>query len=221
MGRDFGRYLYRPRAGSGAAHHWLDHANGCGLLYSLCLFWTRVAAALDTPRLRCLTAGRPFVYHAGRYFRRANRRIRHTDHYVHDLRRHPAALGRWQVFYRFLPRRDGRQTVECGPGGGGVIVSARWSVRLRCRYDGDDRHGSVSNVSQGRFREKRRRRIAGGRWTWRHYLTACTWGSGLPDRRISEDQLPRCDLDGDHPDLSLLPFAAVHGRARLSAFRRS
>src|SRR5262245_18074143 len=38
MGRDFGRYLHRPRAGSGATHHWLDYPNGCGLLYSLCLF---------------------------------------------------------------------------------------------------------------------------------------------------------------------------------------
>src|SRR5262249_15050058 len=170
--------------------------------------------------MQSLPIGGYFFYLFGWFVLMAKECNRRPDHYVHDLRRHPAALGRWQVFYLFLPRRDGRQTVECGPGGGGVIVSARWAVRLRCRYDGDDRHSSVSNVSQGRFREKRRRRIAGGRWTWRHYLTACTWGSGLPDRRISEDQLPRCDLDGDHPDLSLLPFAAVHGRARLSAFRR-
>ncbi len=42
----------------------------------------------------------------------------------------------------------------------------------------------------------------------------------VPDRRIPQDQLSRRDLDGDHPDLSLLPVAADHGRDRRQAVRR-
>src|SRR6202048_2073031 len=42
----------------------------------------------------------------------------------------------------------------------------------------------------------------------------------LPDRRVSENQLPRRDLDGDDSDLSLLSVAAVHGRTGRQEVRR-
>src|SRR5215813_8683857 len=60
---------------------------------------------------------------------------------------------------------------------------------------------------------------AGGRLARRHPVAAGAGRRRLPDRRVSQDQLPRRDLDGDHPDLPLLPVAAVHGRARRQALR--
>ncbi len=50
--------------------------------------------------------------------------------------------------------------------------------------------------------------LARGRRPRRDHFTARAWRGGIPDRRVSQDQLPRRDLDGDHPDLPLLPVAA-------------
>ena len=71
------------------------------------------------------------------------------------------------------------------------------------------------------LREERRRRAARGRRARRHHLAAGAGRCRLPDRRVPQDQLSRRDLDGDHPDLPLLPLAAVHGRARRQALRRA
>ena len=71
------------------------------------------------------------------------------------------------------------------------------------------------------LREERRRRAAGGRRARRHHLAAGARRRRVPDRRVSQDQLPRRDLDGDDPDLPLLPVAAVHGRARRQEVRRA
>ena len=70
------------------------------------------------------------------------------------------------------------------------------------------------------LREERRRRTARRRRARRDPVAAGARRRRLPDRRVSQDQLSRRDLDGDHPDLSLLPVAAVHGRARRQALRR-
>ena len=70
------------------------------------------------------------------------------------------------------------------------------------------------------LREERRRRVARRRRARRDPVAAGARRRRLPDRRVPQDQLSRRDLDGDHPDLSLLPVAAVHGRARRQAVRR-
>jgi hypothetical protein len=63
--------------------------------------------------------------------------------------------------------------------------------------------------------------LAKAGWTWRHHIAAGAGRRRVPDRGVSQDQLPRRDLDGDHPDMPLLPFPAVHGRTRLAALRRA
>src|SRR5262249_12721171 len=76
-------------------------------------------------------------------------------------------------------------------------------------------------MQKGGFREERGRRAARGGRPRRHHLSAGPGRRRLPDRRVPEDQLPRRDLDGDHPDLPLLPVALVHGGARRQAVRRA
>ena len=62
--------------------------------------------------------------------------------------------------------------------------------------------------------------LARGRRARRDHLAAGARRRRVPDRRVPQDQLSRRDLDGDHPDLPLLPVAAVHGRARRQEVRR-
>ena len=113
-------------------------------------FGPEPAAAVDASRLRYLAAGRASVHHAGRHLRRSGRRVGDADHHVHDLRRHPPAFRRRQILHRFFARGHGRQAVERRPRGGGVLVSARRSVRLGRRHHGDDRHGGLADAEEGR-----------------------------------------------------------------------
>ncbi len=143
---------------------------------------------------------RASVHHARRHLRRAGRRVGDLDHPVHDLRRVPAALRRRQVLHRFLDDADGQQAERGGPHGGAVVVPARRTVGLGRRHHGDDRRGRLSDDEEGGLREERRRRAARGGRARRHHLAAGAGRGGLPDRRVSEDQLSRRDLDGDDPD---------------------
>ena len=144
-----------------------------------------------------------------------------ADHPVHDLRRVPAALRRRQILHRFLDGADGQQAQQRRPHRGAVVVPARRAVGLGRRHHGDDRRGRLSDDGAGGLREERRRRAARGRRARRHHLAAGARRRRVPDRRVPEDQLSRRDLDGDDPDLPLLPVAAVHGRARRQAVRRA
>ena len=92
---------------------------------------------------------------------------------------------------------------------------------LRRRDHGDDRRRRLSDDAAGGLREERGRRTARRRRARRHHLAAGARRRRLPDRRVSQDQLSRRDLDGDHPDLPLLPVAVLHGRARCQALRRA
>ena len=79
----------------------------------------------------------------------------------------------------------------------------------------------MADAEEGRVSAGRGRRAARRGRARRHHLAARAWCGCVPHRRVSEDQLSRRDLDGDHPDLSLLPVAAVHGRTRRDAVRRA
>ena len=163
---------------------------------------------------------RPSLHHARRHLRRRGRCLVDADHHVHDLRRVPAAFRRRKVLHRFLDGADGRQAEQRRPHRGAVVVPARRPVGLGRRHHGDDRRGRLSDDGARRLREERRRRPARGRRARRDPLAAGARRRRVPDRRVSQDQLSRRDLDGDHPDLALLPVAAVHGRARRQAVRR-
>ena len=175
--------------------------------------WTHRGYGIDA-------AGRASVHHARRHFRHPGRRVVDADHPVHDLRRVPAAFRRRQVLHRFLDDADGQQAERRRPHRGAVVVPARRAVGLGRRHHGDDRRRRLSDDEEGRLREERRRRPARGRRARRDHLAAGARRRRLPDRRVPQDQLSRRDLDGDDPDLPLLPVAAVHGRARRPALRR-
>ena len=214
------RYLHRAAAGGDAPQHRLDHAGGGAAVHRLRDGRSVPAAAMDPPRLRSVAAGRTSVHHARRHLRRRRRCVGNADHHVHDLRRVSAALGRRQVLYRLLDGADRRQGEQRRPHRGAVVVPAGWPVGFGRRHHGDDRRGGLSDDEAVGLREECRRR-ASGRWRARcHPVAAGARGRRLPDRRISQDQLPRRDLDGDHPDLSLLHVVALHGRARRQAVRR-
>ena len=129
--------------------------------------------------------------------------------------------GAGKFFIDFSHGADGPQGQQRRPHGGAVVVPARRSVRLRRRHHGDDRRRRLSADAAGGIREERGRRPARRRRARRHHLAAGAGRRRLPDRRVPQDQLPRRDLDGDHPDLPLLPVAAVHGRARCQAVPRA
>ena len=129
--------------------------------------------------------------------------------------------GAGKFFIDFSMALMGNKAEQRRPHRGAVVVPARRAVGLRRRHHGDDRRGRLSDDGARRLREERRRRIARGRRARRHHLAAGARRRRLPDRRVPQDQLSRRDLDGDHPDLPLLPVAAVHGRARRQALRRA
>ena len=128
--------------------------------------------------------------------------------------------GAGKFFIDYLDDADGQQAQQRRPHGGAVVVPARRAVRLGRRHHRDDRRRRLSDDAEGRLREERRRRPAGGRRTGRHHLAAGARRGRVPDRRVPQDQLSRRHLDGDHPDLPVLPVAPVHGRARRPALRR-
>ena len=214
------RDLHRAAAGGDAAHHRADHADRRASVHRLRDARAVSAAAVDASRLRPLPAGRPSVHHAGRDLRRRGRCLVDADHHVHDLRRVPAALRRRQVLHRFLDGADGRQAEQRRAHGRAVLVPARRSVGFGRCHDGDHRRRRLSDDGAGRLREERRRRIAGSRRARRNPVAARARRRRVPDRGVPQDQLPRRDLDGDHPDLALLPVASVHGRTRRQAVRR-
>ena len=163
---------------------------------------------------------RPSLHHAGGHFWRRGRRIVDADHHVHDLWRVPPAFRRRKILHRFLDGADGRHAQQRRTHRGAVLVPARRTIRFGRRHDGDHRCGRLSDDGARRFREERRRWVAGGRRARRDPVAAGARGRRVLDRRVPQDQLPRCDLDGDDPDLSVLSLAPVHGRARRQAFRR-
>ena len=220
LGRHRRRRLHRAGAGGDAAHHRRDHARRGAVVHRLRDARPVSAGAMDPSRLRPPPAGRPSLHHAGRHFRRRGRRLGDADHPVHDLWRVPAAIRRRQVLHRFLAGADGRQGEQRRPHRGAVLVPARRTLRIGRRHHGDDRHRRLPDDGQGGLREKRRGRTARGRRARRDPVAAGARRRRVPDRRVSQDQLSRRDLDGDHPDLSLLHVAAVHGRTRRQAVRR-
>ncbi len=189
-------------------------------VHRLCDAGTASAAAVDASRLRRLAPGRASVHHARGDLRRRRRRLGDAHHHVHHLWRVPAAFWRRQVLHRFLHGADGRQAQQRRAHGGAVVVPARRALRLRRRDDGDHRRRRLPDDGARRLREERGRRAARGRRARRHPVAAGARRRRVPDRRVSEDQLSRRDLDGDDPDLPLLPVAPVHGRARRQALRR-
>ena len=220
LGRDRRHRLHRAAAGGDAAHHRRDHARGVAAVHRLCDARPVSAGALDPSRLRRGAAGRSPLHYAGRHFRRRGRRVGDADHPVHDLRRVPAAIRRRKILHRFLAGADGRKAEQRRPHGGAVVVPARRSLRIGRRHDRHDRHRGLSDDGQGGLREKRRGRLARGRRAGRDPVAAGAGRRRVPDRRVSQDQLSRRDLDGDHPDLSLLHVAAVHGRTGRQEIRR-
>ena len=128
--------------------------------------------------------------------------------------------GAGKFFIDFSLALMGGKAEQRRPHRGAVVVPARRSLRIGRRHDRHDRHRGLSDDGQGRLREKRRRRLARGRRAGRDPVAAGAGRRRVPDRRVSQDQLSRRDLDGDHPDLSLLHVAAVHGRTRRQEVRR-
>ena len=220
LGRHRRHRLHHPAAGGDPPHHRADHAGGGGDVHRLCDARPASAGAVDPSRLRPAAAGRPSLHHAGRHFRRRGRRLGDADHPVHDLRRVPAAIRRRQILHRLFAGADGRQAEQRRAHRGAVVVPARRPLRIGRRHHRDDRHRRLSDAGQGRLREERRRRIAGGRRARRHPVAAGAGRRRVPDRRVPQDQLSRRDLDGDDPDLSLLPVAADHGRTGRQEIRR-
>ena len=204
--------LHRAAAGGDAAHHRRDHARGVAAVHRLRDARPVSAGALDPSRLRLGPPGRSPLHYPGGHFRRRGRRVGDADHPVHHLWRIPAAIRRRQVLHRFLAGLDGRKAEQRRPHRGAVVVPARRPLRIGRRHDSHDRHRGLSDDGQGRLREKRRGRIARSRRAGRDPVAAGAGRRRVPDRRVSQDQLSRRDLDGDHPDLSLLHVAAVHGR---------
>ena len=219
-GRHRRHRLHRAAAGGDAPHHRADHAGGVAVLHRLCDARPASAGALDASRLRPAAPRRPPLHHAGGHLRRRGRRLGDADHPVHDLRRVPAAIRRRQILHRLLAGADGRQAEQRRPHGRAVVVPARRPVGIGRRHHRDDRHRRLSDDGEGRLREERRRRTARGRRARRDPVAAGARRGRLPDRRVPQDQLSRRDLDGDHPDLPLLPVAADHGRARRQEIRR-
>ena len=215
------RHLHRAAAGGDTPHHRLDRAGRRDSLHRLLLLRAVPAATVDASRLRRQSACRPPVHHARRHLRHPGRRVVVADHPVHHLRRVPAALRRGKILHRFLDGADGQQGQQRRPHRGAVVVPARRAVGLGRRHHRYHRRGRLSDDGEGGLREERRGRPARGRRARRDHLAAGARRRSLPDRRVSQDQLSRRDLDGDHPDLSLLPRAAVHGRARRQALRRA
>src|SRR4051812_30696150 len=172
---------------------------------------------MDAPRLRRVAARRSSLHHARGYLRHSGRRVVLAHHPVHHLWRVPAAFRRRQVLHRFFHGAHGPQGQQRRPHRGAVVVPARWSVRFGRRHHRDDRRRRLSADAAGGVREERGRRTACRRRAGRHHFAARARRRRLPDRRVPQDQLPRRDLDGDHPDLPLLPVAAVHGRTRCQA----
>ena len=150
-----------------------------------------------------------------------DRRVRNPDRAVHDLRRVPAAIRRRQVLHRLLDDADGPFDQRRRTHGRAVVVSARRALWVGRRDHGHDWRGCLSDDEAGRLREECRRRSARSRRARRHHFAAGSRCRSVPDRRISQDQLSRSDLDGDHPDHSLLPVAVLHGGTRRQALRRA
>ena len=215
------RRVHRAAARGDAANHRLDRPVRGDGVHGLRLFRAVPAGAMDAPRLRRFAARRSSLHHARGYFRHSGRRVVLAHHPVHDLWRVPAAFRRRQVLHRFFHGAHGPQGQQRRPHRGAVLVPARWSVRLGRRHHRDDRRRRLSADAAGGVREERGRRPARRRRAGRHHLAAGARRRRLPDRRVPQDQLPRRDLDGDHPDLPLLPVAAVHGRARCQAVPRA
>ena len=177
-------------------------------------------APMDPSRLRRGPPGRSPLHYPGRHFRRRCRRIGDADHPVHHLWRIPAAIRRRQVLHRLLAGADGRKAEQRRPHGRAVVVPARRPLRIGRRHDRHDRHRGLSDDGQGGLREERRGWLARGRRAGRDPVAAGAGRRRVPDRRVSQDQLSRRDLDGDHPDLSLLHVAVVHGRTGRQEVRR-
>ncbi len=213
--------LHHLVARGDAPHHRLDRSVRCAVVHRLCHGRSLSAAAMDAPRLRHFAARRPPVHHARGHFRHSGRRVVLADHPVHDLRRVPAAFRRRQILHRLFDGAHGPQGQQRRPHGGAVIFPARRPVRLRRRHHGDDRRRRLSSDAEGGLREERGRRPARRGRPRRHHLAAGPGRRRLPDRRVPQDQLPRRDLDGGHPDLPLLPVAPVHGGTRCQAVRRA
>ena len=95
-----------------------------------------------------------------------------------------------------------------GPSGSGVATTVMIGT---VAYPMMAKAGFEKNAAGGLARSRR----AG-----RDPVAAGAGGGCVPDRRVSQDQLSRRDLDGDHPDLSLLHVAAVHGRTGRQEVRR-
>ncbi len=178
LGRDRRHRVHRAGARSDAAHHRADHALWLSLFF-LAYAHARPASAgaVDPPRLRQLArmVGPLFITLEG-IFGVAVDVSPIAHHPVHDLRRVPAAIRRRQVLHRFLAlalmggKPNGR-----GPHRGAVLVPARRPVGLRRRHHRDDRLRGRSDAGQGRLREERRRRIAGGRRPRRHSARRRCW----------------------------------------------
>ena len=221
LGRDRRLRLHRASARGDAAHDRADHARRRHPVHPLRDDRAVSAAALDASRLRSHPARRAPVHHPGGDLRGRGRRLVDAHHPVHDLRRLPGAIGRRQVLHRLLARPHGRQAEQRRPHRGAVVVPPRRAVGLRRRDDRHDRHRRLSDDGQGRLRAERGRRASRGRRPRRHPVAAGARRRRLPDRRVPEDLLSRRDLDGGHPDLSLLPVAARHGGARRAPLRRA
>ena len=220
LGRDRRHRLHRAAAGGHPAHNRRDHARGVAAVHRLRHARPVSAGAVDPSRLHVRAARRPSLHHARGHFRRRGRCFLLAHHPVHDLRRVPATFRRRQVLHRLFPGADGRQTQQRRPHGRAVVIPARRSLRIGRRHDRHDRYRGLSDDGQGGLREERRGWLARRRRAGRDPVAAGAGSGCVPDRRVSQDQLSRRDLDGDHPDLSLLHVAAVHGRTRRQEVRR-
>jgi hypothetical protein len=155
------------------------------------------------------------------HLRRRGGRLGDIDHPVHDLWRLPAAFRR---------RENSSSTFRSPLMGGKPNSAGRTVVLSSFLLGGPSGSGVATTVMIGTvaypmmakagFEKERGRRIAGGRRSRRHPVTTGVGRGGVPDRRVSQDQLSRRDLDGDHPDLSLLFVAADHGGAGREKVRR-
>ena len=115
------------------------------------------------------------------------------------MRGKPNAAGRTVVLSSFLLG---------GPSGSGVATTVMIGTVAYPMMKRAGLHG------------ERGRRAAGGGRPRRDPVAAGARRGRLPDRRVPEDLVSRRDLDGDHPDLPLLPVAPDHGRIRRQALRR-
>ena len=129
--------------------------------------------------------------------------------------------GAGKFFIDFSFAAMGGKPTGAGRDDRACLVPAWWTLGQRGSDDGNARHRGLSHARQSGLRQGRGRGAARRGWAGRDHLAAGAGRSGVPHRGVPQDLIPRCDPDGDDPDLSLLLRAVPDGRARRAQVRHA